>query len=224
MPKYAIHTVGSGDTIQSIGEMYNADWTEIVNINGLEYPYICDDEEDDYYQYMDTVAKLGTNLLIPSDGISFPIKTNDFSDEVERYAFGTDLDLYTNSETINKVVDLESEGELISNGLGDIKLSEGILNLRQQLITRLGTPKGALLLHPSYGSNILNYIGKRINTDVLTDIKLEIQECLLGDFRVDGVGEINVTFADNSVHVECEIKPIEPYSSTFTLSNTYYSE
>ena len=41
--QYVVHTVGAGDTIQAIGDLYGVDWTELVVVNGLEYPYIDDD-------------------------------------------------------------------------------------------------------------------------------------------------------------------------------------
>ena len=91
------------------------------------------------------------------------------------------------------------------------------------MIIRLGTPKGALLLHPKFGSNILSYIGKRTTVEVLTEVSLEIQECILGDFRVKGVSDIQTAFKDHGVHVECIIHPIEPYSA-FRLGHTYTDE
>lgn len=119
------------------------------------------------------------------------------------------------------MVNLETPGELIDDKVGDILTCRGVDNLRQQLILRLGTPKGALLLHPDFGSNILEYTGKRVTQEVLTDVKLEIQECLLGDFRVNAVSDINLVFKDNSIRVECVVYPIAPYSSPFILGHTY---
>lgn len=218
--QYIMHTVGMGDTIQSIGDLYNVDWTELVVVNGLEYPYIDDDLIINENIDLDGVAKIGSKLLIPTAGISVPIKTNNSAEEIEKYAFGCDLDLYSLEETENHVINLESEGQLTDNTNGDIKLVEGLVNLRQQLITRMGTPKGTLLLHPSFGSNIDKYIGKRTSTEVLIDISLEIQECLLGDFRVNGVSDITCIFQDRKIYVECVIHPIEPYSS-FRISHTF---
>lgn len=220
--QYSMHTVGVGDTIQSIGDLYGVPWTDLVVINGLEYPYIDDTLIDNDYKFVDTVAKVGSKLLIPSTGIVVPVKTNNTSSEIEKYAFGCDLDLFSSEKTINGVINLENEGQLTDDNKGDIKLSEGIENLRQQLVLRLGTPKGALLLHPEFGSNLLDFIGKKVTLEVLTDVKLEIQECLLGDFRVNGISDIEVAFKSGGIRVECVIHPIEPYSSPFLLGHTYY--
>lgn len=219
--QYVIHTVGAGDTIQAIGLLYGVDWTELVTINGLEYPYIDDDLYINENESLDGVAKIGSKLVIPTAGINIPNKTNNSSEEIEKYAFGSDLDLFSLEETETHVVNLEVEGQLTDDTKGDIKLSEGIANLRQQLILRLGTPKGALLLHPEFGSKIYRYIGKRITVELLTKIKLEVQECLLGDFRVLGVSNITVVGKNRGIYVECFVHPIEPYSTPFRLSQTF---
>lgn len=218
--QYTMHTVGAGDTIQSIGLLYGVDWTELVTINGLEYPYIDDDLYINENKDIDGVAKIGSKLVIPTAGINIPNKTNNSSKEIEKYAFGCDLDLFSLETSESAVVNLEIEGELTNDNKGDIKLSEGIVNLRQQLVIRLGTPKGALLLHPEFGSHIHEYIGKRITVELLTKMKLEVQECLLGDFRVLGVSDITVIGKNSGVYVECFVQPIEPYSVPFRLSHT----
>lgn len=216
--QYIVHTVGVGDTIQSIGLLYGVDWTELAVVNGLEYPYIDDSIELNEYTHVDTVAKVGSKLVIPTRGLDIPQKTNNITDEIEKYAFGCDLDLF--SFDTSKVVNLEIEGQLTDDGRGDIKLSEGMENLRQQLIIRLGTPKGSLLLHPDFGTHILDYIGKKATKELLIKIKLEVQECLMGDFRVLGVDDVEVVFRDHGVFVECAVQPIEPYS-VFKLSYVF---
>lgn len=219
--QYQIHTVGAGDTIQSIGLLYGVDWTELVVINGLEYPYIDDDLYINENESLDGVAKIGSKLVIPTAGLNIPNKTNNTADEVEKYAFGCDLDLFSLEETENHVVNLEVEGQLTDDNKGDIKLAEGIANLRQQLVIRLGTPKGALLLHPEFGSNITNYIGSKITVELLTKVKLEVQECLLGDFRVMGVSNVTAVGKNRGIYVECFVHPIEPYSTPFRISQTF---
>lgn len=218
--QYLMHIVGEGDTIQSIGATYGADWTEIVSINGLTYPYIDTDLFLNEHQNIDTVAKVGDSLMIPTEGLQVPNKTNNSSKEIENYAFGCDLDLYSIDIAEKGVISLETEGQLSDNQQGDIKVVEGINNLKQQLITRLGTPKGALLLHPEFGSRLTEYIGKRTTEDMLTEVGLEVQECLLSDFRVQGVENVQVLFKEHGIYVGCVIHPIQPYDS-FSLEHTY---
>ena len=105
--QYVVHTVGVGDTIQAIGDLYGVDWTELVVINGLEYPYIDDDLFLNEHENLDSVAKIGSKLVIPTPGLNIPLKTNNSSSEIEKYAFGCDLDIYFLEESENHVLNLE---------------------------------------------------------------------------------------------------------------------
>lgn len=233
--RYITHTVNPGDTIQAIAMMYGVDWTTLSVINGLNYPYIDSVINSTQYENTDEVAKVGDRLVVPTKGLQIPIKTNNSLEEIEKYAFGGDLDLYS-SVTTNNVTNLESLGELDADGAnGDILLAEGIGNLRQQLITRLGTPRGSLMLHPEYGCDILRYVGGKATFENLKKIMLEVQECILSDFRVVGVSDIRSSFKypDESqrmnassiksvkgVFVDCIVHPIEPYQ-VFRLGKTF---
>lgn len=218
--QYIIHTVGLGDTIQSIADLYGVEWSQLVIVNGLEYPYIDDDVVLNENINSDGVAKVGSKLVIPSSELKIPNKTNNSSAEIENYALGSDLDLFSLEETSNHVVNLEVQGQLTDDNKGDLKLVQGIANLRQQLIIRLGTTKGALLLHPEFGSHISEYIGAKSTVELLVKIKLEVQECLLGDFRVQDVTDVTVLSQDGKIYVDCIVHPIAPYS-TFKLTHLY---
>ena len=219
--EYIVHTVGIGDNIHLLGEIYGVDWTEIVSLNGLEYPYIDSDVDSLEYQYRDDVAKIGSKLVIPSDEVSFSNKSNNSSEEIEKYALGCDLDIFSAElgDHFN-VANLEIRGQLTDDGYGDIKLCEGVENLRQQLIIRLGTRKGALSLHPEFGSNLLDWIGSKVTMELLIKTQLEVEECLTTDERVVDVNDIVVAYKDKSVHIDCKIVPVAPYPS-FDLSHTY---
>lgn len=215
---YRVHTVRQGDTIQSVGIIYNVNWTDIVTLNGLELPFIDDSIPSDYKDN-DKVAKINDTLLIPSENILIPTKTNNSISELEKHAFGSDLDIYSYQENINGVVNLETHGEFIDDK-GDVKLSEGIENLKQQIIIKLGTPKGSLLLHQDFGSRIHEYIGRPATVELLTQIKLEVQECILSDFRVKAISNLNVNFKNGRSLVECMIYPIDPYKP-FKISHDF---
>ena len=233
--RYLTHLVAMGDTIQSIGMMYNVDWTKLVIINGLEYPYI-DSSLDTPYADNDTVAKIGSRLVIPTKGIHIPQKSNNSSEELERYTFGSDLDLFSTLIDNHGVSNVESLGILTADEeTGDVALCNGISNLRQQLIIRLGTPKGSSLMHPDWGCDLLKYVGGKVTMERLIKIKLEVQESLMGDFRVLGVSDMRAIFkyaggdkgtnglahsATKGVFIDFVVHPIEPYS-VFRLSKTF---
>lgn len=218
MRNYTVHKVGIGDTIQSIGLTYGVDWTKIVELNGLEYPYVDDTIEANEYEKLDSVAKVGSSLVIPTTGIGIPEKANLSSKELEKYSFGSDLDIFLYRD--QKVVNLEDTGRLSSSDASDVQLSEGLRNLHQQLTVKLGTQKGALLPHPEFGSDLVRYIGQKVTPELLTKIKLEVKECLLEDFRVESVGDITVMYKNHAVYVECVIYPIKPFSA-FTYSHSF---
>lgn len=233
--KYITHVVGVGDTIQSIAKQYNSSWMSLAVINGLEYPYIDSDVNSKIFEDTDEVAKIGDRLVIPSPGIMIPKKNNNSTEDLEKYTFGSDLDLFYDAINNNGVTNLESLGELNADDSGDIMICSGISNLRQQLIIRLGTPKGTLMMHPEWGCNLINYIGGKVTIEQLIKIKLEIQECVLGDFRVLGISDMIATYKNSdgkdgsngilnshgrAIFIDFIVHPIEPYS-VFRVAKTF---
>lgn len=213
---YKIHVVGPGDTIQAIGDVYGVDWTQIAVVNGLGYPYINTEPEGPDNHVPENVAGVGRTLLIPTGSLLFPVKVNDGRLDVEKYIMGADLDIYTYMETEHHIIRIGESGELLADGSGDLLLAEGLRNLRQQLVTRLGTPKGTLLLHPDYGSDILRFIGRTVTRELLIDVKLCVQECFLKDSRVKGLSELTVESAGTAIRIGCLIHAIDPFG-TFPL-------
>ena len=226
--RYVTHVIQVGDTIQSIGVLYGVDWTKLVIINGLEYPYIDSEVESSKYADTNEVAKVGDRLVIPTQGLNIPRKTNNSTQELENYAFGCDLDLFSSSLIGDNITNVESLGELSAGDTGDVLLSEGTFNLRQQLIIRLGTPKGSLINHPDFGSELYNHIGATLTLERLVKIKLCIQECILSDFRVLGISDMRVVFKNsydnstlltNGLYIDFIVHPIEPYA-VFKIGKT----
>lgn len=229
--RYITHTVGVGDNIQAIGIRYGVDWTKLAIINGLEPPYIDSQINSTAYIDNDEVAKVGDRLVIPTQGLQIPQKTNNSTAELEKYAFGCDLDIFSSTVIGDNVTNLESLGELTADDTGDIKMSEGTFNLRQQLMIRLGTPKGSLAKHPEFGSDLYKHIGAKLTIERLIKIKLCIQECILGDFRVMGVSDMRAVFrqsggalpgtamSSKGLFIDFIVHPIEPYS-VFRIGKT----
>lgn len=231
--RYLTHIVGVGDSIQSIGMRYGVDWTKLIIINGLEYPYIDSQINSTEYEDTDEVAKIGDRLVIPTQGLVIPSKTNNSGQELESYIFGSDLDLFTPTLMKNEVANLESLGELSDNDEGDVLLCRGIANLRQQIILRLGTPKGSLMMHPEWGCELTKYIGATLTMERLIQIKLCIQECVCGDFRVLGISDMRAVVKHASIlesetarakalFIDFIVHPIEPYS-VFRVGHTFGS-
>lgn len=212
---YKIHVVGPGDTIQAIGDVYGVPWTQICTINGLKYPYINTEPESGDNSIPAGVATVGRQLVIPTGDMMFPVHIEDSQLDVEQYILGADLDIYTYMESEHHVIRIGETGELLDDDNGDLRIAAGLRNLRQQLVTRLGTPRGTLLLHPEYGSDLLQYIGRPLTPELLIEEKLCVQECLLSDFRVAGLSELTVTSPKGltGAFIQCIIHAIEPFGS-----------
>ena len=172
-------------------------------------------------------------MVIPTQGLVIPTKTNNSGQEIEAYTFGSDLDLFTPTLMKNGVSNLETLGELSDNDEGDILLCRGIANLRQQIIIRLSTPKGSLMMHPEWGCELTKHIGASLTMERLIQIKLCIQECVCGDFRVLGISDMRavVKHASNleseitrskALFIDFIVHPIEPYS-VFRVGHTFGS-
>lgn len=209
---YITHSIQVGDSIQRLAIMYQIDdWRSIVYLNNLEYPYIDSEIGSTTYQDNPNVLKVGNSVLIPSTYFSPILAQSDMSD-LEKRAYGCDLDIYYFDDSSELGVRLEERGELSSQN-GDLKIAEGIRNLRQRLIIRLSLNKGSLILHPEFGSELSKLIGLKSTIQTLIKMKLEVQRCILSDPLIKGVSNIVVTKLDEgNIMVECSIIPVPPYS------------
>lgn len=198
------HTITIGDSLQKIARLYGVDdWRDIAQLNNLHTPYIDSVFQSTDYEDNERVAKIGDIILIPNLA-SNTVITKRVDEEIEALAYGIDLDLY-NGETAMT----EKEGALFIEN-NDIALAQGMSNLAQQLTIRLSTKKGALLLHPEFGSNLYKYNGKLDNTNTKNKIVFEVESCLRSDFRVKEVNNIDLETKDGAVYVVAKIVPIEP--------------
>lgn len=230
MEGYITHVVSVGDSLQKIAIQYGLDdWREIAYINNLNYPYINDDVTAQRVSEDGTtsvgqidasgIAKIGDQLLIPNwNYTTTPTYNQITAKKLEKLAYGCDISIYT-YEQPGVVVDLQQKGELVEDGYGDLDIAEGVANIRQSLLIELNTPRGALLLHPDFGSDIKKRIGMKASKSNLIKIQLEAQRVILKNFRVKSIRNMEVTQDGGSgaCRIKCEIEPISPYS-VFTFN------
>lgn len=214
---YAVHVIQSGDTIQGIAVQHGlSTWQDIVRVNGLVYPYVDSVIGSTEYKDNAKVAKVGDDLFIPStDYVQQPKYTQITSDQLNKLAYGSDIDLYSYKIT-NSVLDFDTKGQISDKAL-DIRIIQGTENLKQQLLTRLKTPVGSLFLHPEYGSRLKQLSGCKGTPTNLIKIKLDVMETLTSEYRVKKVQNLVVSKHLTTVSVDCDIIPIAPYLS-FKLS------
>ena len=197
MARYVRHIIQESETLEQIAQRHYGDatqWYPIVRYNGLDYPYI-----------VRTVSEKLTNvegLKAVGDELIIPIEQNILDDSMQRLGsqdretildltLGRDLNMISDDSYINKYGGSTEIMELSENGLGDIETISGVENVRQSVIARLLTPKGSLLLHPEYGSDLNQYIGMRTGYGMVPVIDTEIMRTIKSDGRIRSVDKLS---------------------------------
>ena len=195
MARYKKCLVNYGDTIQAIAQRETHDvtrWQEIVKYNGLQYPYIVDTILEKL-ENPDHLVTHGDILIIPVETSLMDQDPNKLDKQdmemVYNLVLGSDLGtVWTEDEerhgTSDEIFSLSADTR------GDILTVAGLDNLKQALNARLLTPKGALLLHPNYGSN-LHKLFNRATRNQIRLIENEIMRTLKTDARVQDVQVIS---------------------------------
>lgn len=204
MKNLKTHTVTIGDSLQKLARIYNvSDWRTIAELNELESPYI-DSRFPIVADYgTKKVALVGTLLLIPNLSTTSTIPKFK-SKDIEGVAYGKDLDLYG-----EEPIGMREKGYL-REGNTDIQTVSGIANLAQQLMTRLSVKRGALLMHPDFGSDLDRYLGKLDSQENRNKILFEVEACIRSDARVQDVFDLQVLAENGVLMVSGKIVPIEP--------------
>nr|DAG96533.1 MAG TPA: Baseplate wedge protein [Herelleviridae sp.] len=209
--RYKKHEVRYNDTMQSISQRYYSTpeyWIDLVEHNNLKYPYIVDEAEDKLKD-PEHLVTTGDELVIPqesylSDYSIKEINKND-KDRLVDMALGSDLNITSDSKYFNKYGTSDEIMAFSENVHGDLDTVRGVENMKQQLINKLMTPKGSLLLHPEYGSNIHELFQKSIPETGLL-IELEITRTLLTDSRVKSVQTISWRIEENKFYGEFDVE------------------
>ena len=209
--RYKKHEVRYNDTMQSISQRYYSTpeyWIDLVEHNNLKYPYIVDEAEDKLKD-PEHLVTTGDELVIPqesylSDYSIKEINKND-KDRLVDVALGSDLNITSDSKYFNKYGTSDEIMAFSENVHGDLDTVRGVENMKQQLINKLMTPKGSLLLHPEYGSNIHELFQKSIPETGLL-IELEITRTLLTDSRVKSVQTISWRIEENKFYGEFDVE------------------
>lgn len=194
------YTVLKGDTVHSISQnvLGSTDyWIDIVELNDLDYPFILDER---------TPSFTG-NIKIPGDELLIPVRSGE---NVVRYVnaedevFGTDILLSTE----DYIGSYNRPGGFISDGKGDIATVTGEQCLLQDLVHHLLTPKGSLMVHPNYGSDFLQYIGKKNTPDNMHRASVELERTFLSDPRVTDVTNTSIVSYNDTIEISCLIETI----------------
>ena len=171
------------DTPQRIAarELGNASrWAQIVQINGLQPPYLTDDPS----LASDTVLLAGQDSIqVPND--DGPAKASAATDAATTY--GTDMK--------------NAAGFLVDNGAGDIALVSGVANFTQALKIRLDTPLGDLLFHLGYGNGAHGIRGRGNSPQLLNLANVLAQRCVASDDRVSSTKSFTAKLSGDSIKI-----------------------
>ena len=201
--------------MQSIAQYYYNDvgaWIDLIEHNNLKYPYIVDDElvKNKDPQRLVTI---GDTIIIPTEETLSDVVLQDISskdiDALLELSFGRDLNITRDESYFNEY---GSSDEILgfSGTTGDLDTVTGIANIKQQLQTRLLTPRGSLMLHPNYGSDLHELFGKNIPEQAVL-IDMEVCRTLLSDGRVQSANNVDWKIEGNeySGTYSVELKSVE---------------
>jgi phage baseplate assembly protein W len=87
----------------------------------------------------------------------------------------------------------------------ELRLTSGVDNLNRSIDLLMNTPKGSRSLMPGYGSDVANYLFRRIDASACAQISQSVQTTLLDyEPRID-VLAVDVVVSDDGATVELRI-------------------
>ncbi|WAB24965.1 lytic transglycosylase activity protein [Lysinibacillus phage vB_LfM_LysYB1] len=183
--RFITHVISYEETIQSIAQEYfgtTEKWTELAVLNNLDYPFI--DTQGTEPLNNIRVKRLGEQLLIPVNDATVLNNVSSLkeADDVYSKSLGEDIELFSDFTAIP--VTKIGTGEFISDVHGDLKTVQGLNNLRQSILIRLSTPRGSLLHHPEFGTDLHKYLGAKGTPGGVQKILVELKRTILTDPRV----------------------------------------
>lgn len=214
--RFKKHVVQHEETMQAIAQRYYGDvsyWIDLVEHNNLKYPYLVETDEEKM-QDPERLASTGDTIIIPIESDLTDVSAKEINsrdkDVLVELALGRDLNITADEKYFNEHGTSDNILAFSTNGNGDLDTVKGIDNMKQQLQARLLTPRGSLMLHPNYGSDLHNLFGLNI-PEQATLIEMEVLRTLTADNRVKSANLIDWKIQGNvySGQFSVEIKSVE---------------
>ena len=214
--RFKKHVVQYEETMQAIAQRYYGDvsyWIDLVEHNNLKYPYIVETDEEKM-QDPERLASTGDTIIIPIESDLTDVSAKEINsrdkDVLVELALGRDLNITADEKYFNEHGTSDNILAFSTNGNGDLDTVKGIDNMKQQLQARLLTPRGSLMLHPNYGSDLHNLFGLNI-PEQATLIEMEVLRTLTADNRVKSANLVDWKIQGNvySGQFSAEIKSVE---------------
>lgn len=221
MSIYKHYVIKSGEDLRTIAQKLYGNpnlWVKLASLNHLKTPYIVGSEEE-LAKDPDHLKMWGQYLILPNDtdvyransALIEESNTAHYKDAYYDTVLGMDLKLDISTD----VALTEQLGVLDDNGR-TFETVSGIHNLKQSLILRILTRRGTLMLHPNYGSNIPNMIGKNINHKLVRELAVELRRTITTDSRVADCVITEAKANYNEVYLVASVTPIN-YNEAFDL-------
>lgn len=207
--RFKKYTIKQGDTLQLIAQNELGDlsrWPELASYNSLSYPYIVNSGSRD-----SRIRSAGEEITIPLDSDLSTLNVDGInatdSKTITAYALGVDLSLMSESDNF---IQRGTTDELVSLSAGGkgIYTVGGYDNLKQALLMRLNTQKGSLPLHPEYGIDISQIIGKRNSVATVNKLKVMVEQALRYDGRVGSASVTAYKVSGEEVTLSATVTPI----------------
>ena len=214
--RFKKHVVQYEETMQAIAQRYYGDvsyWIDLVEHNNLKYPYLVETDEEKM-QDPERLASTGDTIIIPIESDLTDVSAKEINsrdkDVLVELALGRDLNITSDEKYFNEHGTSDNILAFSTDGNGDLDTVKGIDNMKQQLQARLLTPRGSLMLHPNYGSDLHNLFGLNI-PEQATLIEMEVLRTLTSDNRVKSANLIDWKIQGNiySGQFSVEIKSVE---------------
>lgn len=153
----------------------------------------------------------GQTVLIPTD--------EDLSGEIKQQVH---LDNYIN-QVGGEDLELLLDGDISDDGMGDLGSVIGVENIAQAIRHRLMTPRGSLLKHPDYGSDIHSLIGRGYLPYINSLIEVYIHDALRSDDRFRDVVVHSIAISGTTITVEISVYVVQAdqHMTTGLMDLTY---
>ncbi len=164
-------------------------WKTLTVVNNLKPPFISTVRTPDALSPGDFILYPTTGGAGATDQYGLnPTNSNTERDatgalsDVE-YAYGRDLRLRSITNGSTELTDLMEDTQT-----GDLSTIVGIPNVDQGLRIKFSTEQGMLTVHPKFGARFP--IGKKVSTDSFNNFRIQAQNTLLSDPRVEGISSL----------------------------------
>lgn len=194
IPGYRLIKTFFGDTVQAVAARELGDagrWHDLVDLNGLVYPYITDDRNE-----------AGPGVILTGTTIKIP------SNRTQSVIAATAEDLYGR--------DIKLAGGRIGASNGDFDMVAGVDNLAQAMRHLVLTDNGELLFHRQYGCSVRSFLGASNSRGNGIVAGALVKRSVAADRRIERVTSASVDIRGDATTVAVTAEAIHALPLSFS--------